>query len=34
VDAVSFALMRRLGIDEAFALDSDFERAGFRLVGK
>ena len=30
VDQVSFALMRRLGIEIAFAFDPDFELAGFR----
>jgi len=31
-DCVSFAVMRGLEISTAFAFDSDFERAGFRLV--
>jgi predicted nucleic acid-binding protein len=31
-DAVSFEVMRREGMREAFAFDGDFERAGFRLV--
>ena len=29
VDATSFALMRHLGIEEAFAFDEDFSAAGF-----
>lgn len=33
VDAVSFELMRAEGIEEAFAIDPDFEREGFSLVG-
>jgi len=32
VDATSFALMRRLGIDEALAYDHNFEQFGFRLA--
>ena len=32
-DAVSFEIMKREGIHEAFAFDLDFERAGFRLLG-
>lgn len=31
-DAVSFEVMKREGIREAFAFDRDFERAGFRLL--
>lgn len=31
VDQVSFLVMRRRGIDEAFAFDRDFAVAGFRL---
>jgi predicted nucleic acid-binding protein len=31
VDQVSFLVMRRRGIDEAFAFDADFTAAGFRL---
>ena len=31
-DAVSFEVMRRDGLREAFAFDDDFERAGFRLA--
>lgn len=31
-DAVSFEVMRREGITEAFAFDRDFERAGFALL--
>lgn len=30
VDEASFVVMRRLGIDTAFAYDDDFERQGFR----
>jgi len=30
VDQVSFAVMRRRGIDTAFAFDADFDRLGFR----
>ena len=33
VDAVSFVLMTRLGIRVAFAFDSHFAVAGFRMVG-
>ena len=29
VDATSFTVMRRLGIEEAFAFDEDFSAAGF-----
>lgn len=32
VDCSSFETMRRLGIDRAFAFDSDFEQQGFSLV--
>ncbi len=32
VDRVSFALMRERGITTAFAFDSDFIKAGFRVV--
>jgi predicted nucleic acid-binding protein len=32
VDLVSFEVMRREGIDTAFAFDRDFERAGFQVV--
>jgi hypothetical protein len=31
-DAVSFEVMRREGIDEAFAFDVNFARAGFQVV--
>lgn len=34
VDAVSFELMRREGIDRAFAFDHHFEVAGFGLLGR
>lgn len=30
VDCTSFVVMRRLGLEEAFALDRDFARQGFR----
>ena len=33
VDATSFVTMRRLGIQEALAFDTDFLIAGFTLVG-
>lgn len=32
VDAVSFLIMRRGGLEEAFAFDPDFVKAGFRLA--
>ncbi len=32
VDAVSFAVIRRHAVDEAFAFDRDFEREGFPRV--
>lgn len=32
VDRTSFALMRRRGIERAFAYDEDFAREGFELV--
>ena len=32
VDLVSFEVMERYGIEEAFAFDDDFVAAGFRLV--
>jgi len=32
VDWASFELMRRLGIERAFAIDVDFERQGFAVV--
>jgi predicted nucleic acid-binding protein len=32
VDHVSFEVMRREGIDTAFAFDRDFARVGFRVV--
>jgi predicted nucleic acid-binding protein len=32
VDYVSFEVMRRAGIDTAFAFDRDFARAGFSVV--
>ena len=32
VDLVSFQVMRHLGVDRAFAFDSDFARHGFTLV--
>ncbi len=32
-DAVSFEVMRREGLRDAFAFDEDFVRVGFRLVG-
>lgn len=33
VDAISFAVMERLGITEAFAFDRHFAQFGFRLIG-
>jgi len=33
VDRVSFALMRRLGLERAFAFDRHFSEAGFDLIG-
>ena len=33
VDQVSFLVMRQRGIEEAFAFDEEFRRAGFRLYG-
>jgi predicted nucleic acid-binding protein len=33
VDEVSFLVMRRRGLDTAFAFDEDFRREGFRLLG-
>lgn len=32
-DALSFAMMRNLGIKRVFTYDSDFEKADFELVG-
>lgn len=32
VDAASFAVMRELDLDTAFAFDDDFARQGFRLL--
>jgi uncharacterized protein len=32
VDCASFELMRDLGVEEAFAFDSDFRREGFETV--
>ena len=32
VDQVSFVIMRRRGVEVAFAFDPDFEREGFRLA--
>lgn len=32
VDAASFAVMRELGIETAFAFDDDFKREGFGLT--
>ena len=31
VDCVSFVVMRRYGVEEALAFDTDFEQAGFKL---
>ncbi len=31
IDAVSFVIMAERGIEQAFAFDADFERAGFSL---
>ncbi len=33
VDEVSFLVMRRHGVHDAFAFDPDFEAEGFRLIG-
>jgi predicted nucleic acid-binding protein len=33
VDAVSFLVIRRRGVDEVFAYDQDFEREGLSLIG-
>lgn len=33
VDAASFAVMRELEIEAAFAFDNDFRREGFELLG-
>lgn len=33
VDCASFVVMRRLGVERAFAFDADFLREGFRLYG-
>ena len=31
VDCMSFVVMRRLGVSQAFAFDADFEREGFQV---
>ncbi len=33
VDCASFVVMRRSGVEEAFAFDADFPQEGFRLYG-
>jgi predicted nucleic acid-binding protein len=32
VDCISFAVMRRLGVNEAFTNDRHFEEAGFKIL--